>query len=873
MRISSERKKLALPLLVMLIFSSFSAMVFTAAPVHAGTPSFVQEAGNVCDPMVDTCSVTLLNVSPGDLIVIEGLTLNVGASVITYFPGAFGDNRSDSFSYGPLGETFQSSGVLNGTSLCGYTLCDNYFARAGYATAIGGNTSFSFTTDPLVTADYVEIYVEEFSGSGSSFSFAGQASGALGAGVMHTSTPVNVPSPYLAVAFPIGVAFTPGASFTKTPGPTFAAMYSVAGLSGATNFPQTNSGGLFIELGLMFALYGSGSFTCSITNMDAGNYLIAGNSKFYDFSCEAQSGAIGPMNAAFSDMKVSFNDSNTGSCAVTCFSPGMPSTVILDYDNATGASEVDQGGNLVTMGTPSATSSYNSTDGVRTLDVVFPVSLNTNAITAVDRGIQLFANLSNGASRGLQYVRKDYFNILLSGDGGGSISHAVISGLCSIPSGADVFQTICAYGSDSHNWIAENATFYQLQQYQAQFSIETLDQYGNPSSAFWQNYANSGSGTNPSSNAGDWHIDAGLYYWDNTSSTCCWVQGIHVQLSMKEGRVGSSNLWTEIDAVWNNGKNQIANQTFYAFVPDDTTGSQVNVWLNFWYSQNNGSSNEGGEVGAYFTGMHKVGGIISSSWSPFLGNQSSVQVFTPIVDHSGYLMNAGQVQLTKVYMNMSRPGAPEVHTNQANFEILTSNFQEQEFNTAPGGIMTGIATPTFAIAVVPVLQSNSIFSPIINALKSVATLIAKALVNVGTLIWSGLGSRFPWFTGSLSFMAGFIVNLLGFVETIFFWIFDVLKFTYGLIGIVFYPISAIIGAWDYILGTYGGIFKGADLQAMIEIVVIYIFVGWVLDNAEKGNGTAFLEAATMGWRIADSMAWWVWAIAKFFIDAAEGLIP
>lgn len=851
-RESDRNKTFARSVILILLATVFSMalVVNPALPARAFTvPNFVS---NNLGASPYGFSITIANA--GDLIAVE---LQIENNAVSLPTATISDSLGDIFNVA-------TSAVISFDSLTP-PQCDNH-GCAG--------TWIFYATAKTTGSDTITItYANGIGGSVQAQDVVGitPAVQSSNLGYFSSATTTNLSGrSYLAIAgsatFAVMSIFTTcTASYTFTPGSGFTfssasiyggAMYGspTTGPSGtSTDFPATCSTavGNFLSVEAVFGAF----FTCSITNMTAGNYVVANIGKVYDFFCRIQSDAIDATNAAITDVKIKFNDS--------------VNQYVFEYDNATGIASVDEGGSFSTLGTPLVSQSYNPTTTIRSMNITFPIILNAGAVDSENRSLSLYAATTTG-TRGFSYVQTDYFNIY---DNGGTMNY-LLKGDCSIPSGADTFQTICQYGSGSHNWISENATYYDLQNYAAQFQIEMRNaSTGLDEPAIWQNYANSGSGTNPSSNKGDWKINAGFYYWDNSSSTCCWVKGINLVLEMNVGRVGSTNLWTQFDAVWYDGTNQVANQTFNAFVPTDNGGSPVNLWLNFWYSQNNASTFEGGEVGAYYTGMHETNYLVWSSWSPFQGNQTQSQVFMPLVNHSDDLMSATQTSMTKVFMNMTRPGAPNQHTNQGDFSIETDGFVQQTFNVATAGASIGIATPTFAVAVVPVLQSNSIFSPIINALKSLASLITVALTGVGTAIWNGLGSRFPWFTASLSFMSSFIVNLVDFIATLFVWIIDALKFTYGIISIVFYPINAIIGAWDYLIITYGGIFKGANLTAMIEIVVLYVFVGWVLDNAERGNGGAFLNAATMGWRIADSMAWWVWAIAKFFIDAIEGLIP
>lgn len=597
----------------------------------------------------------------------------------------------------------------------------------------------------------------------------------------------------------------------------------------------------------------SSIFTCSITNMDAGNYVVAGINKFYNLYCIVQSNAVYSTNYPINDVKIQFNDS--------------ANTYVFEYDNATGAASIDSGGTIATLGSPSVVSSYDA--GIRTMNLTLPFSLNQNAIDSDNRTLYLYAQTGGNVSRGFQAVQTDYFNIYSKG----GTMNFLLDGDCSIPAGADTFQTICQYGSNAHNWIAENSTYYDLQQYQGQFAIQlSRASNGLDESAFWQNYANSGSGTNPSSNKGDWQIDSGFYYYDNTTSQ--WIKGINVKLEMVQGRVGSTNLWTEFQAAWYNGNALVANQTLYAFVPNDSNGSAVNIWLNFWYSQNNASTTQGGQVSAYYTGMHSTDYLLWNSWSPFLGNSTQSQVFMPILNGDGDTISVQNTQFTRVFMNMSRPGAPNIHTNQPNFQVQTNNFQEQEFNVGTGTI-SGITTPTFTAAIVPTISSGSIFSPIINALKALADDIGKVFLALGNVVWAGLASRFPWFTSFWDSVGAGIVSFASLMLKIFTYVLDGLTLVSIALRYVGYPFEIISGAVGWIEGLFSwlGPFSGQSAQEFVVIIVVLYFVGDIMSAAERGDTAHFISLAQGAWRILDTIMWWTYLFVDFIIKTIEGLIP
>jgi len=857
-------------LLLMLLCSMFAVIVLPAVPAHAYTvPNIATAQIANGDPQTQPLTVN----NAGDLIVLV-IQLHANSGNGTLIPtSSISDSFGDVWSRGyGNGGTFQGTGCGNacGSNEIIYTQATS----AGSDSITVTPTSYSSVNGAFEAFDVVGVApnIEHtadgpvYTGASTTGLFVGTyvslippASVFAVASFMTSCTNGNTLSPGSGFTFAVnGGSLWGGAEYgTPTTGPTSPTDFpaTCGYLPGVTNW---------ISYGVVFGA----PFTCSITNLDGPNYFVANTGKFYDFFCRISSAAISYTPSPITDVKVIFNDTNTG------FTTAVPNVVTMEYDNVTGTTTLDTGGTVATLAATTVVSAYDSVSQVRTMNITFRVALNSNAVNSRLRGIELYAATDiNGI---IDYVQVDYFNILTSGQGGGGMTSLTSTGVCAVPSGAETFGTICTYGTGPSNSILEKATYWQLQQYQAQFSIQLNDKYGNQVPGFWQNYANSGSGTNPSSNPKDWEMDMGLEHWSNTTvEVCCWVKGLNVIIYMRSGSVGSNNLWTQFQAEWYNDNTLVSNSTFYSFVPTDANGnSQVSIWVNLWYSQDNGSTLQGGEVGAYYTGMHNTGALIWTSWSPLFQNQTQASTFAPLQDSFGKTETAQQgAQLSIVYMNMTRPGIPGVHDNQGNFSILSTNFQEQEFNVASGG-MTGIVDPTFAIAVVPTVQSNSIFSPIINAIKSIGTFFGKALVALGDVVWNGLGERFPWFTAALSQFAGLIYSLVLFMGDLVGDFITILKFLYQDAGLVLVPFQIIGSAYGYIQASYNTVFGGANLTAMIEIAVIFFFCSWFFSTLESKNPVeGLVKMASTAWNILDTILYWTWAIAKLLIDSIEGLIP
>ena len=642
----------------------------------------------------------------------------------------------------------------------------------------------------------------------------------------------------------VGVAMA-GAYQTIAAGPYTGCAINFTGLSGhETGYASIT------------ALFVPAIFTCTITNMDGGNYVVA-NGKFYDFQCIAQSDAVSGSNDPITTLQVQFNDS--------------VHTITAQWQNGTGFTVIN-GGSYITLSASGSVSFLGATSaGVTTLTVNFEISATPGIIDSLKRGIQLYAENSVGASYGFVYVQTKYFNIY---DQGGSVT-LLDQGLCAVPSGADTFQTICQYNSSPSSWIAENTTFYHLQQFQGLFSIKLTNNTGLPESAFWMDYGHSGSGTNPSSNPGDWKIDVGFFTWDNSSATCCWVKTIHAIISMQAGAQGSNNEWTEFKVGWFDGSTLIANDTFNAWI-EQTPLSQVTLWVNLWYSQNNSSTSEGGEVQAYYTGMHNSGYLWWSSWSPFLQNDSTTSIYVPLKNSAGSLMSSNLAQFTRVYMNMSRPGAPAKHAaNQVNFQVQTRAFQIETFSTT--GLtspMASVDTPAFAPVVVPIIQNTGgFFSPLINALKTLAGWIANAFVAIGSIVWAGLGARFPWFTSFWGSVGGALVSFFNLFTAIIGGVITILTFMFSIAGDLLTPFTIIGGTFSQIETIYAHDFGGLNISQVVTLFILVVFGLSIFEAAATGDIPFLIRMARQAWGIANAILQWTWQIIKMLIDTVEGLIP
>jgi hypothetical protein len=841
------------------LFSMLLSMV--PLPVFALTPvvnhTCIQSAASQTSV---NCVLTVTSV--GDLIIVNVQLDNPGSgSASTVSVSAVSDNKGNVYSQ-------QVSRHINFPTTC---LSGNCLDSEIWSAVAGSTGSTTITVTASLPSTEFGMEMEDVSSAITSVK--GTTTGAC----QVACSPSYSTNPFLAwtagdfldssvrTDCVASFTFNSGTGYTKLVADTpwiGAAEYSSGGAANPTSFPSTCTGGTsnWINVAVIFGLAsGPSSFGCVITNMDAGNYLLP-NGKVYDFKCTVTSNSISTTQSMIDDVQITFNDTLH--------------VITLEYDNGSilqnrgpAGFKTDTGAAYVGLSTGSVQNSISG--NVRKMIVDFKVSLNTNILDAPNRGIQLFALNDNfiGTFRGPEYVQVNYFNIL---NGGGSVA-TLSSGLCGRPAGYDTFESYCKFQASPKSWIATNSTWYQLQHYQAQFSLRlsngTLDTLG---CVFcWQDYANSAGGTENYANPGDWKIRYGLYYYDNSS----WVKGINVVLQMVKGNQGTADQWTQYSAAWYNGNTLIRNDTFNNWIQQDPL-TQTSLWVDLWYSNNNASTSMGGRIGSYYTGMHNSGFLWWSSWSPFLQNNTDSQILMPLKDHTGKLMPVQQAQFSRVFMNMSRPyGNGALHGgNYFDFTITSRQFKVQEFQTT-NGPMAAVPTPPFNPAVVPIIQNTGFLSPIINALAGIGKFFINGLQALGNIIWTQLATRFPWFTGFWASAGGLIVNLWLDLSLIIGYLISFLGLISNFFGPVITIINIIGAAWATIQGIYLPIFTGANLSAIITLAVVWIFSGWVLEHAEKGDTGAFYQAATAAWRIMFTFLNLTWMFAKLIIDAIEGLIP
>jgi hypothetical protein len=673
------------------------------------------------------------------------------------------------------------------------------------------------------------------------------------------------------LAFGLGYGIDTAGTCTLTHGTGFTGAGSLNGgfedcmqgeysttVGSGTTFPQTLSRLDDGWLAIGFVMFGNSAvpstFTSTITNLDCGNCVIAGNSKFYDFHEVLTSNAVDPVdyNFNFSVVSLQFNDSLH--TVTTYYFFGNGSTILAPNS-----------GGIVTLAATKASVAYNNVTQVYTATVDFYITFNNNVLQVANRGTYLQGCLNeDGLYHCTAYLVENHFDILNVG----GLTNTVATGGCSHIAGGDAFSDTCHYTASPVASIMTNSTWIDLQSYSTQFSYTTNNTY------VWQQYQG---GANPSSNHKDWTQTLGFFYYDGTT----WVKGPSVVISMLMGNEGGNNEWTLLNTVYYFGSTLISNQTISVWIgqatvasPPTTGFNAVGVFVDIWYTSINASTTWGARTNAYYVGMHNTGTLFSN-WNPLYGNQSTSQAFGTLKDHTGKILSSTQIQCTKVFSIFNRLGAPGVHTKQPNFVINTIAFNVQQFNFAASpDQMGGVNTPVYTQPLVPIISSSSNFlAPLYAAIAGIAGFFVKSLVALGGTIFAGIAARFPFFTVFYSTASQLIGQFFLLFVIVTVYLIEALAFMVSIISYVTIPITMVVSAWTTISGIYNVAFKGVPLPQVIELFIIVVFGLSVFEALMTGDFPYIIRLTRGAWSIVHAVMVYTYLLVKFFVDFVEGLIP
>ena len=835
----------SLSILALLTLSAFLFYSPAIQAAHATGGSLIQK--HYADATSGTTvSYTLAgNTSSGDVIVVQAggqwdVTLQRNC------PISISDTAHVSW-FGPVSEIGVESQLVAGS---GTSACSDIFYGVSKASGDVITVTYNRTLGGGDTGG--QIYVYDTRG----YTVIGALTG-TGASpeAWDPQLSANIVPP--AGSFVMGTAMnTYGLGGSCSPGPGytcyFAGEYSV-NFGGTTKIPI--SGGYYnvyasAYSGIALQLctgYCNPTFTAKILNLDCGNCVLAGNGKFYEFQVNMTSNAVSATPGNFTSASLYFND-------------GVHFASIT-YDFATTITSVGAGSDgIITAGSTSlAKDIWSKAFQVSSVLLDFYILFTSIAVQSAGNSLKLEActkpdNATLGSCTGEDTVQSDYFDIINQG----GVYNYISSGLCAHTGGQDVFAQQCNYKPGSLT--QANDTYAYLQSYSTQFSIAINEN------------TSTGAATNWNTNGGSlklWQSEAGFYYWDNST----WVLGPSVVFGVLNGKVDSTHQFVNIVTEYYFGSTLISNQTINVW-PQPAPLGTIQLYVDIWYSTINASTTWGMRVNAYYVGMSEscfLTCLWGGSWTPTLNNQSTSQAFGTLYNHAGKVISSTLITCTDVFWATDRP----VRGAVTNFRVQSENFNIEQFNLAgTPSQMGGVATPIYTQPLIPTVSSgSSFFSPLYAAIASIAGFFAKALTSLGDVVWSALGSRFPWLTGYISAAGSLLVQLFNLLFYAVAYIVQILSFMYAIVGYILIPISIVTNAWSIITGIYNAAFRGVPLPEVIEVFVIIVFGLSIMEALFTGDFGYIVRLARGVWGIVDTLFVWTWSLAKFLADVIEGLIP
>lgn len=578
--------------------------------------------------------------------------------------------------------------------------------------------------------------------------------------------------------------------------------------------------------------------TLTISNMDCQNCLIAGNGKFYQFNANVSSQWADPMRAGnISFIYVNFNDSLH--------------YYQLYYDVTKQQGGINGAGQTAFIGNVNTTDKYLSVskDDIRT--VSWKVQFTANLVNTINRAIYLEACVSftsgPGSCTGIDMQHNNYFNFVARG---GGLVNSLSSGTClHQPKSGSAFGYSCTYNASPQSHLATNETWIDLQSYATQFAYN-----GTGTSSVWPAPITT----------------IGFYFWDNNT----WVLGPNIRISPVYGLFSQSAQYERLHTLFYFGNTLLSNQTLYSWNNAQPT-THVNtypLYLDMWYSVNNASTTFGMRVNAQYFPMKNNCGwfcFVSSNWGA-MNNGTTTEQFGTIKDHTGTLYSSSKIECTKVFWSIT------MTTNEGADVFGANQYNVEQFNLASTpGEMGGVNTPVYTAPVIPAIQSTgfSFFGALYSIVLGLGTLIAHAFYGIAIILWNAMGTQFPWLTTTLSNFYLLVTKALAVFLLYVGYLVQFLVFLAGLGQYILYPVTITIAAWNYISNAYISIFGNTNIALVALVFFLAIFSSEVLYHAERGETSWFVGVVRGIWGIGYAIFDVLWKIAKFIVDAIEGLIP
>jgi len=401
---------------------------------------------------------------------------------------------------------------------------------------------------------------------------------------------------------------------------------------------------------------------------------------------------------------------------------------VFEYFNETDSMTLTATDNIEMFGLISFDNTYNESTGQRILEWYFVV--NDNVIDCSDRYWDAYMYSTINAP--LQPFMEDiddnwlYTNIY---NLGGVVSHSYVGDGRRVANGAVYDIQATSTGS-----IAYTEVIYNKLQHVHILPELNVNGTWNPTTGRFEDFDGG-------------YFEYGLKY----EVDGMWVQGYKVRLYPTNYRVGHQNAgsdhnwvgwavewyqFTQGNASWTLQKEDIIYTNNWGYdeqgaTPDyhNRTGSQL--WIDLWFSNQEGGTIMAGRVSALYYGLYEQGTPFwfgYGEFRPMFGDVKSSMFFGDITDFSGNPTDSFGIEKVNFWSRVEKISGTTRKWMMSNYEV--TNFQVAE------GRMQGIDTPPFVETRVLNSPSSGFLSPLINVISGIGNAIGNALRGMATYTMS-----------------------------------------------------------------------------------------------------------------------------------------
>jgi len=480
----------------------------------------------------------------------------------------------------------------------------------------------------------------------------------------------------------------------------------------------------------------------------------------------------------------------------------------------------------------------------------------------------MWCNDTSGASDGWDETQTDYFNIYNLG----GYSTLETSGTAGRIDGGDVFELY----AQNNSWAQANMTFRKLQHVHMLYHVWVANQ------RIWD----------------DWETDTitiemGLDYYSEPDSA--WLEGWNVYLEQVEGWIGSGKMRLRWNVIWSYRGSQIKSNTMNSFpLVNESTDEGIPALTafitDFWFNKVNASSTVGGRITSEYYAMQDSSNpwlrwATGSSWGVNIANVSQAMFFEDLVDSSGNIISAKQVEMMRIWVKLSQgANAHDVRVELRDYDLF-------DIVTAPNE-MEGINTPIFIATKTPDMPQggflNALASSISDFFGGISDALGPAILgfwdvfvgfldtvlsitgipNLFTTILNIIGDFFGWVADSIAWVITSLTTMFAFLAV------TLTKSLSVVVTTITSWVSMITNALSLISGGFGQTYNiFIDLRLDLWITIIGIFYAvWLFFLWDEKGLNAVLNHIEMIMNFFAFIIHTLISIVQFFWALITGII-